>query len=210
MSLARSISVRRNVVLAVAAVAVVALIAGGWWFAGRDRASAGSHAADESLATTVADETDSTESPAESGLIEFPRESWQAASLTLQPAEQGALDEAVSFTGKIALNEDRVAHLFPLVEGRVKEVKVRFGDKVKKGDVLVVVQSKEIGQAMLQLYQDRLNRDFAVKKDQWTQTVAKNAQEMIQLIRDGASIEELESQLRDRPLGQYRDQLMEA
>lgn len=40
-------------------------------------------------------------------------------------------------------------HIFPLVEGRVDEVRIHFGDRVKKGDLLVVVQSKEVGQAKL-------------------------------------------------------------
>ncbi len=142
--------------------------------------------------------------------LDFPRESWEPASLEMRPAERSSLVQTVELTGKIALNEDRVAHVFPLVEGRVDDVKIQLGDKVRKGDLLVVVQSKEVGQAMLQLYQDRLQRDFAVTKDRWTQTVAENTLAMIQLMRDGAPIEEIEKQLTNRPMGEYRDRLMTA
>lgn len=142
--------------------------------------------------------------------IDFPRQSWQAAALKMQPVQRGALAQSLELTGKIALNEDQVAHIFPLIEGRVDEVKIQLGDKVQKGDLLVVVQSKEVGQAMLQLFQDRLQRDFALTKDHWTQAVAENTQAMIQLIREGAPIEDIEKQLTNRPMGEYRDKLMTA
>lgn len=142
--------------------------------------------------------------------IQFPRESWQAASLAMQPAGRAPLDHPLELTGKIALNEDHVAHIFPLVEGRVDEVKVQFGDKVKQGDLLVVVQSKEVGQAMLQLFQDRLQLDFAEHKNEWTQAMAENTRAMIGLIRDGAPIEQIEKQLQNRHVGEFREQLMSA
>ena len=61
---------------------------------------------------------------------------------------------------------------------------------------------------MLQLYQDRLQRDFAVTKDRWTQAVSTNTQEMIKLIRNGAEIEDIEKQLQrsaDRRLSRQAD-----
>lgn len=142
--------------------------------------------------------------------IEFSRDSWQAASIELGQVKNSPFHETIKLTGKVALNEDRVAHIFPLVDGRVNEVRIHFGDKVKRGDLLVVVQSKEVGQTMLQLFQDRQQRDFALTKDRWTQTVSENTQAMIKLIRDGASIDDIEKQLTNRPIGEHRDQLMTA
>jgi len=133
-----------------------------------------------------------------------------SAAIEVQPVHRGILSETIELTGKVTLNEDHVAHVFPLVEGRVDEVKIQFGDKVKKGDLLVVVQSKEVGQAMLQLFQDRLQRDFAVIKDRWTQEVTTNVQAMLTLMREAAPIEAIEKQLTNRPMGEYRDRLMTA
>jgi len=143
-------------------------------------------------------------------IIEFPKASWPAVALDLQPVTKGSFEQPLELTGKIALNEDHIAHLFPLVEGRVERVHVQFGQKVKQNDPIVVVQSQQVGQAKLQLFQDRLQRDFAVTKDEWTRTVSKNTLSLIHLIREGAQIAEIEKQLRDRPIGQYRDQLMTA
>ncbi|MFM7844761.1 MAG: efflux RND transporter periplasmic adaptor subunit [Planctomycetota bacterium] len=151
-----------------------------------------------------------TDAPAAPQIVEFPVASWEAAKIKTAPVEAGELSQSLELTGKVTINEERVAHIFPLIDGRVDEVKIRLGDNVKQGDPLVVVQSIEVGKAMLQLYQDRLERDFVITKDEWTQTVAKNTQQMIKLMRANASIEEIERQLTDHPMGEYRDKLISA
>lgn len=173
------------------------------------RASPASHADSSPTEPQVMNVSHGVDS-AEPNTINFPRDTWAAASLQLQAVAQGPLAQSVALTGKVALNEDRVAHISPLVDGRVDEVKIHLGDQVKKGDLLVVVQSTEVGRSMLQLFQNRMQRDFAVTKDRWTQTVATNTQAMIKLLRSGASIEDIEKQLTDRPMGDYRDKLMSA
>lgn len=142
--------------------------------------------------------------------IEFPRESWPAAGIAIAPAAIGPIAESATLTGRITLNEDRVAHVFPLVEGRVAEVRVGLGDRVSKGQVMAIIQSREVGQARLELVQDRLALGFARRKDQWAQAVAENTELLIGLIRAGTSVEEIERQLANRPLGEYRDKLMTA
>ena len=154
---------------------------------------------------SAADESASFSEP-----ITLPRESWSAAGIALQPVQQAPFSQTLELTGKIGLNEDRVAHIFPLIDGRVHEVRIQLGEKVTRGQVLAVVQSTEVGRSMLQLFQNRLQRDFAHTKDQWTQTVSANTQAMIALMRSGAAIEEIEKQLTDRPMGDYRDKLMAA
>lgn len=194
----------RSFVIAVSAVLIAVAGIGAWWYS-----SHGPAAPVEDHATS---EDGAEGASADDGeqIVLLPRESWEPASIKIEPAQRAPLAQVVELTGKIALNEDRVAHIYPMVEGRVDEVKVNFGDRVKKGDLLVVIQSKEIGQALLQLYQNRLARDFAVQKDEWTQTTAKNTLDLIKLIREEAPLERIEAQLRDRPLGEFRDKLMTA
>jgi cobalt-zinc-cadmium efflux system membrane fusion protein len=142
--------------------------------------------------------------------IEFARASWQAAGIAIMPAAVGPLEEAATLTGRITLNEDRLAHVFPLVEGRIDEVLVGLGDRVTKGQVMAIIQSREVGQARLELVQDRLALGFARRKDQWAQAVAANTELLIELIRSGTPVEEIEQKLANRPVGEYRDKLMTA
>lgn len=144
------------------------------------------------------------------GAVEFPRESWQAAGLVIVPAAVGQLAETAGLTGRITLNEDRLAHVYPLVEGRVAEVLVGLGDKVTKGQRMAIIQSREVGQARLELVRDRLALGFARRKDEWARAVAENTELLIELIRSSTPVEEIEKKLANRPLGEYRDKLMTA
>jgi cobalt-zinc-cadmium efflux system membrane fusion protein len=47
-------------------------------------------------------------------------------------------------TGKISFNEDKVARVFPLAGGFVRDLYVELGDQVKKGQVMAVIRSPEI------------------------------------------------------------------
>lgn len=142
--------------------------------------------------------------------IAFPKESWEAAGIVIVPAAVGPLAEAATLTGRITLNEDRLAHVFPLVEGRINQVLVGLGDRVTKGQVMAIIQSREVGEARLELVQDRLALGFARRKDQWTQAVAENTASLIDLIRSDTPVEEIEQKLASRPLGEHRDKLMTA
>jgi cobalt-zinc-cadmium efflux system membrane fusion protein len=46
--------------------------------------------------------------------------------------------------GEISFDEDKVAKVFPLAGGFVKELKVELGDYVQKGQTLAVIRSPEI------------------------------------------------------------------
>ena len=71
----------------------------------------------------------------------------RTAGIRVEPVRRGTLTEVARLTGKLALNEDRIAHIHPPVEGRVHEVKVQFGDQVKAGQVLAIVDSQQVGRA---------------------------------------------------------------
>ncbi len=204
----RSGRTRITFVVVVVVLAAAVLLAG-WWFAGWRIGPAQAPAADAKEAQQVVgnEREETNETP---GLIEFPRESWQAAKITMQPAAKAPITQTIELTGKVALNEDRVAHIYPLVEGRVDQVNVRLGQKVKQGELLVVVQSKEVGQAMLKLYEDRLLLDFAKVKDRWTQDIKENTHALIDMIRASAPLDAIEDAFRQRTLGSHRDTLLSA
>lgn len=143
-------------------------------------------------------------------VIEFNKEMQTAASVKTEVVKVTPFVSSVVLTGKVSLNEDQVAHIYPQVEGVLDSVKVQFGQKVKKGDELIVIRSREVGQAKLSLYQDRLLRDFTASKNTWTQETTKNTLELISALKANTPIEQLESQFRERPMGDFREKLMTA
>lgn len=188
-------------------IAVVAAIAGAWWYYSGQ--SHDSSATEETRTVAKADET-SNESKDQSSLIEFPIDRWETADIVVEPAGMKALHKELEVTGKIAIDEDRLAHIFPLAEGVVDEVSVHLGDQVNKGDVLTIVQSREVGQAKLQLYQNRLKRDQIEAQNKWTQQIVSNVQELIGMLRDDSDVAEIEKYFRGKPIGEYRNQLLSA
>ena len=62
-------------------------------------------------------------------------------------AEPGALKMELSFPGEIRLNADRQANIVPRLSGIVKEVMKSVGDTVKKGEVMAVIESRDLADA---------------------------------------------------------------
>lgn len=62
-------------------------------------------------------------------------------------AGSGKLDSEISLPGEVAINADRLAHIVPRIPGVVKEVRKRSGDRVKKGEIMAVIESREMADA---------------------------------------------------------------
>ena len=67
--------------------------------------------------------------------------------IAVLPAGPGSLRNEVRLPGEIVFNEDRVVHLVPRVAGIAREVARTVGDPVKSGDVLAVIDSRELADA---------------------------------------------------------------
>jgi cobalt-zinc-cadmium efflux system membrane fusion protein len=59
-------------------------------------------------------------------------------------AQSGHLEVQVSLPGEVQVNPDRFAHIVPRVSGVVQKVNKRLGDQVHSGDVLAVLDSREL------------------------------------------------------------------
>lgn len=133
---------------------------------------------------------------------------WSVAGIRIEPVRRGDLQQSVWITGKVALNEDRLAQIDPLVEGMVHEVKVQYGDEVHAGQLLAVVDSREVGQAKLELFKSRLTSRMAKVDCQWLEQIEENTQALIRAIENQTPIIDIERLFRDKAMGEYRQQLV--
>jgi cobalt-zinc-cadmium efflux system membrane fusion protein len=67
--------------------------------------------------------------------------------IAFQRAGPGSLDAEFSLPGEIVFNEDRVVHLVPRVAGIVIEVTTTVGDHVEEGELLAMLDSRELADA---------------------------------------------------------------
>ncbi len=196
------------VVVAVAAV-LVGTVAGGLavsWYRSSRAAAGGAgpavHAGEE--------EHGHDHEEGEEGVVLYPESRWPAAGIRVQKVSRGPLRMSKWVTGKLVLNQDRVAHISPLVEGIVREVLVDFGERVQAGQVLAVVDSKEVGDAKLELVRSRLSVRVAQVEYDWDTTVQRNVKALIAALRQGVPIDEIETRFQGLAIGTYRAQLVSA
>jgi cobalt-zinc-cadmium efflux system membrane fusion protein len=69
------------------------------------------------------------------------------SGIEVAPAGPGKLQVHDTLSGEIAFNSDRLAHIVPRVPGVVREVHRNLGDTVRAGDVLAVLESRDVADA---------------------------------------------------------------
>ncbi|MFO0925431.1 MAG: efflux RND transporter periplasmic adaptor subunit [Gemmataceae bacterium] len=163
------------------------------------------------IATRLTTEKKDTENTHEDHtVVDFPEAKWSAAGIRLEPATSGLFSERAWRSGRLALDETRIAHLSPMVEGIVREVNVRLGQDVQAGEVLAVLDCREVGQAKLDLVKMRLAAEHTRAGHAWTETVSRNAGELVEAMTRDSSMAQLEKQFKDRSIGDLREKLMTA
>lgn len=85
-----------------------------------------------------------------------------AARLGLEfaPAARGAVAEVLAAPGEIAYDPTRVARVTPRSGGTVWRVERQAGDKVRRGEVLALVDSAEAGRAKAEFQQALVQREL--------------------------------------------------
>lgn len=97
--------------------------------------------------------------------------------IELATAGPGTLKVQVELPGEIIPNADRVAHVVPRVPGVVREVRKVLGDHVRKGEVLLVLDSKELAdnKAAFLSARERLDlarSNFDREEDLWKKKIS--------------------------------------
>ncbi len=133
-----------------------------------------------------------------------------AFGLETMAARRNSWPERLRATGRLELNESSVAHVSSLVDGVIREVPVELGQTVKKGDILAYIDSREVGEAKLQLVKDKLQLASTQRTSEWHSTIHENTAALLDVLREGQALDEIETAFEDRPVGAYRAQLVSA
>ena len=71
----------------------------------------------------------------------------RALGVVVAEAGPGKLETTLTLPGEIILNDDAHALVTPYVSGYVREIRKRQGDAVRKGEVMAVLESRELADA---------------------------------------------------------------
>ncbi|NLS91620.1 MAG: efflux RND transporter periplasmic adaptor subunit [Planctomycetaceae bacterium] len=134
----------------------------------------------------------------------------EAFGLETAPVKRDRWPETVRVTGRLELNASRVAHVSSLVDGVIREVRVELGQTVEQGDVLAYIDSREVGEAKLQLVKDKLQLASARTTSQWHDTIHENTVALLEMLQEGVALDEIETAFQERPVGEHREHLVSA
>jgi cobalt-zinc-cadmium efflux system membrane fusion protein len=102
------------------------------------------------------------------------------AHIVVQPVADQDVDDTILSSGRVTFDDQRVAHIFSPVTGRVTVIKANLGDRLVKGQPLAVIVSPDIGQASSDLGKADADliaaqHDFTRKKDLYEAHAAAQA-----------------------------------
>ena len=155
--------------------------------------------------------TDVPPAPAASATtVTLPDGKFQAAGIKTEGAKLIGLPSEIGVAGKIEANQDRHVSVRPRASGVIREVKVALGQVVKKGDVLAVLDSPDVGSARLTLRAKQRELSTVRTEADWKRQVAANVASLVADLKKETEASIIEKQYAQRPLGSFRGQLMQA
>ena len=97
------------------------------------------------------------------GVIALSPEAVESAGIKTEALSLRPVNVEYSFTGKVSVNETRLAHVGPRIPGRAVEVLANAGDYVKKGQPLAIIDSPELGESQSQYLKAKTAYEIADK-----------------------------------------------
>lgn len=79
--------------------------------------------------------------------IHLTRKALERAEIRTDSVRTGRLETSVTAPARVEYDADRIAHVSPLVEGQVSDVKVSLGEPVEAGQVVAEMRSVALGDA---------------------------------------------------------------
>jgi membrane fusion protein, heavy metal efflux system len=89
------------------------------------------------------------------------------AKLVIEPAIEHDVGISIVTSGRVTFDDLQVQHVFSPVTGRVTKIEAQLGQKMKKGDLLAIIDSPDLGMASADLgkaYADLVAAEHDIKR----------------------------------------------
>ncbi len=134
----------------------------------------------------------------------------ERAGVVIEPLAGGTIATHVTLPAEVGLNYDKVVHVTPRVPGIVTQVFGLLGQQLEKGALLAVLESPELGEAKiayLQAIQAKAIADANLAREQ---TVSKNTEILLDILRQKPTLEELAQKVTGLRIGENKGRLISA
>lgn len=116
----------------------------------------------------------------------------------------------VDLPGKIAVDQDKLVHVVPKVSGTVLGVYKHLGEPVRKGELLAVLDSRELGDLKLHYFSVQTKHSQAQERYYLEQEFYQKTQRLVEALKHGESIDSLHHNLIQEAIGKDRNLLIDA
>ena len=130
-------------------------------------------------ATAVPQAKEQAAAPSAATSVTLPESKFQQAKIATEPARVDRLPTEVGVVGMIQPNADQQVEVRPRATGIIREVHAVLGQKVKQGDILVILDSPEVGKARLDLRARQRELVTARFEAAWKREIAANVKTLI-------------------------------
>jgi cobalt-zinc-cadmium efflux system membrane fusion protein len=144
------------------------------------------------------------------GRVEILDQAIKSAGITINKAGPSTLKNIIRLTGEIGLNESKVAHVIPRIDGVARTIRKHLGDRVKKGETLAILESRELADAK-STYLMAIKHSHLSKADLDRESlVYKNTKIMLDLLDKESELNDLYKKLEGLLIGENRSLLLPA
>lgn len=132
------------------------------------------------------------------------------AGIKTTRAGPAKIHQVVQLSGEIGLHEKYVAHVVPRLDAMVIQVKKDLGNSVKKGDILAILDSRELADAKSE-YLTAVKQAEPVRiKLERQELINKNTRVMLDLLKQELDLDTLYEKINQLVLGESRAQIVPA
>ncbi len=89
-------------------------------------------------------EHDEHAEPGEEKVVHLSEADMEAFGIEVTSAGPGKLQIQISLPGEVSVDPDRLAHIVPRVAGVVRQARKKLGEQVRTGEVMAVLESREL------------------------------------------------------------------
>ena len=171
-----------------------------WWWLATHHFAGGGHEAGHTGVESVA-----AAGPEE--VVSLPAAT-AAAEVTAVAVERVPLRDHVTVPGRIDYDARRQIDYAAPVDGILSQILVRVRQRVKAGDPLAELSSRDVGMARNDVRKCMADLEIAAKAADWAATIQRNVERMLGDLESHPPLDEVEKQFGKELLGNYRDRIL--
>jgi multidrug efflux pump subunit AcrA (membrane-fusion protein) len=142
--------------------------------------------------------------------VELPPEKLKVAAVSFTNASEMSLGLQSKVPGRLQYDDRRHVEIRSATGGIITEIHVKPGDQVQTGDIVVEINSPEVGSARADVLLRKSELKIATQNRNWQISTCKGLEKLAEAIRGRVSVDNIRTQFKDVVLGKSRDQLLSA